>query len=110
MFSAGSDFLVCIASINELPGRIRAEAKEFIRALPDSGKVFIRALTAAGANKATNFVLSGVSKIREKIGRACGWSSTSDDTTGIDYSAAETPIEGSRRRTAADPGSAPIPY
>jgi hypothetical protein len=62
--------------------------EEFIRALPDSGKVFIRALTSAGANKATNL----------------------DDTTGIDYSAAETPIEGSRRSTAADPGSAPIPY
>jgi hypothetical protein len=31
--------------------------EEFIRALPDSGRVFIRALTAAGENKDTNFVL-----------------------------------------------------
>jgi len=56
--------------------------EEFIRALPDSGRVFIRALTAAGENKDTNFILSGVSEIREKIGRACNWSDTSDDATG----------------------------
>jgi hypothetical protein len=56
--------------------------EEFIRALPESGRVFIRAPTAASAHKDTNFVLSGVSKIKEKIGRACNWSSTSDDTTG----------------------------
>jgi len=36
-------------------------------------QVFIRALTAAGENKDTNFVLSGVSEIRKKIGaRAIG--------------------------------------
>ena len=56
--------------------------EEFIRALPDSGRVFIRALTAVGENKDTNFVLSGISQIRERIGRACNWSDTSDDTTG----------------------------
>jgi hypothetical protein len=56
--------------------------EEFIRALPDSGRVFIRALTAAGENKDTNFVLSGVSEIREKIGRACNWLSTPDEATG----------------------------
>ena len=32
--------------------------EEFIRALPNSGRVFIRALTATGENKDTNFVLS----------------------------------------------------
>ena len=56
--------------------------EEFIRALPDTGRVFIRALTATGENKDTNFILSGVSEIREKIGRACNWSSTLDDATG----------------------------
>ena len=58
------------------------KSEEFIRALPDSGRIFIRALTAAGENKDTNFVLSGVSEIREKIGRACNWSGTSDYATG----------------------------
>ena len=56
--------------------------EDFIRALPDNGRVFIRALTAAGETKDTNFILSGVSEIREKIGRACNWSSTPDETTG----------------------------
>jgi hypothetical protein len=68
-------------SINGLAA-FAPKPEEFIRALPDSGRVFIRALTAAGENKDTNFVLSGVSEIREKIGRACNWSSTSDDATG----------------------------
>ena len=54
----------------------------FLVALPDSGRVFIRALTAAGENIDTNFVLSGVSEIREKIGRACNWPSTPDEATG----------------------------
>jgi hypothetical protein len=56
--------------------------EEFIRALPDSGRAFIRALTAAGETKDTNFILSAVSEIREKIGRACNWPSIPDETTG----------------------------
>jgi hypothetical protein len=56
--------------------------EEFIRALPEAGRVYIRALTPAGGNKDTNFVLSGVSEIREKIARACNWSPTADDATG----------------------------
>jgi hypothetical protein len=55
---------------------------DFIRTLPDSGRVFIRALDAAGKNKDANFVLSGVSEIRNKIGRACGWPSLPDEATG----------------------------
>jgi hypothetical protein len=35
-----------------------------------------------GENKDTNCILSGVSEIGEKIGRACNWSDTSDDATG----------------------------
>ncbi len=56
--------------------------EDFIRALPDSGRVFIRALTAAGEIKDTNFILFGVSEIRGKIGSACKWPSTPDETTG----------------------------
>jgi hypothetical protein len=44
---------------------------DFIRALPDSGRVFIRAIAADGTNKDANFVFSGLSDIREKLGRAC---------------------------------------
>jgi len=46
---------------------------DFIRALPDSGRVFIRVLSADGNNKDANFQLAGVSEIREKIARACNW-------------------------------------
>ena len=38
-------------------------------------------VTAAGENKDTNFVLSGVSEIRDKIERACNWSGASDAAT-----------------------------
>ena len=54
---------------------------DFIRALPDSGRIFIRALSAEGNNKDANFQLAGLSEIREKIARACNWSSMSDDPT-----------------------------
>jgi hypothetical protein len=54
----------------------------FIRGLPDDGRVFIRALTAAGATKDTNFILTGVSEIREKIARTCHWPDVPADTTG----------------------------
>jgi Type VI secretion system VasI, EvfG, VC_A0118 len=54
---------------------------DFIRALPDSGRIFIRALTADGNNKDANFQLAGVSEIREKIARACNWPSVSDEPT-----------------------------
>ena len=59
--------------------------EDFIRALPDSGRVFIRALTATGENKDTNFVLSGVTEIREKIGRVCHWPSMQDEPTRSIY-------------------------
>jgi hypothetical protein len=55
---------------------------DFIRALPDNGRVFIKAPTAAGATKDTNFILSGVSEIKEKIARTCHWPSVPEDTTG----------------------------
>jgi hypothetical protein len=52
---------------------------DFIRGLPDNGRVFIRAIAADGQNKDGNFKLSGLSDVRDKIGRACNWS---DETTG----------------------------
>ena len=57
---------------------------DFIRALPDDGRVFIRAVDADGKNKDANFVLlgSGLSEIRDKIGRACSWPSLPDEATG----------------------------
>ena len=57
---------------------------DFIRALPDDGRVFIRAVDADGKNKDANFVLSGsgLSEIRDKIGRACNWPSLRDEATG----------------------------
>lgn len=56
-------------------------AMDFIRALPDSGRIFIRALGADGTNKDANFQLAGLSEVREKIARACNWPSVSDDPT-----------------------------
>jgi hypothetical protein len=54
-------------------------ATDFIRMLPDNGRVFIRAIAADGRNKDANFKLSGVSEVRAKIERACNWS---DEATG----------------------------
>lgn len=58
------------------------KAEEFIRALPDTGRVFIRALKPDNGNKDTNFVLSGVSEVRDKIAQACNWANSADDAAG----------------------------
>jgi Type VI secretion system VasI, EvfG, VC_A0118 len=52
---------------------------DFIRTLPDRGRIFIRAITADGSNKDANFQLSGVSEIRDKVARTCNWPSVSDE-------------------------------
>jgi hypothetical protein len=57
------------------------KAEEFIRALPDNGRVFIRAIAADGNNKDANFQLAGVSEIRDKIARACNWPNAADEPT-----------------------------
>ena len=54
---------------------------ELIRALPDGGRVFIRATAADGNSKDANFQLSGLSEIRENVARACNWPSVSDEPT-----------------------------
>ena len=55
-----------------------SKAKDFVRALPSNGRVFIRAIAADGNNKAANFQLAGVSEIKDKIARACNWANVSD--------------------------------
>jgi hypothetical protein len=44
---------------------------DFIRTLPDNGRIFLRAIASDGSNKDTNFIISGTSAIRDKIARAC---------------------------------------
>ena len=55
---------------------------DLIRALPDNGRIFIRAIASDGSNKDTNFIISGTSAIRDKIARACNWPSTSEEPVG----------------------------
>jgi hypothetical protein len=55
---------------------------DFIRELPEQGRVFIRAVAADGNNKDANFLISGVSAMRNKIARACSWSDTPDEPVG----------------------------
>ena len=55
---------------------------DLIRALPDNGRIFIRAIASDGSNKDANFIISGTSAIRDKIVRACNWSSTSEEPVG----------------------------
>ena len=56
-----------------------SKAKDFVRALPSNGRVFIRAIAADGNNKDANFQLAGVSEIKDKIARACNWANGSDE-------------------------------
>jgi Type VI secretion system VasI, EvfG, VC_A0118 len=49
-------------------------AVQFIRALPDNGKLFIRATGYRGTSADGEFDLGAVSEIREKIAQACNWS------------------------------------
>ena len=56
---------------------------DLIRALPDNGRIFIRAIASDGSNKDTNFIISGTSVIRDKIARACNWPSTSEPVGSI---------------------------
>lgn len=48
-------------------------AVQFIRALPDSGKLFVRATGYGGRTADGEFTLSDVSVVREKIAKACNW-------------------------------------
>lgn len=48
-------------------------AIQFIRSLPDKGKLFIRAFGYQGKTADGEFNLGDVSEVREKISRACSW-------------------------------------
>jgi hypothetical protein len=52
-------------------------AIQFIRALPDRGKLFIRASGYGGRSADGEFNLGEVSGIREKIAQACNWPAAS---------------------------------
>jgi hypothetical protein len=58
-------------------------AEDFIRVLPDDGRVFIRAIAADGNNKDANFILSGLSEVRGNIARACNWTAPTDAVGAI---------------------------
>jgi Type VI secretion system VasI, EvfG, VC_A0118 len=51
-------------------------AVQFIRALPDDGKLFIRATAFDGTTVDGAFTLGKVSEVRDKIATACHWSGT----------------------------------
>jgi Type VI secretion system VasI, EvfG, VC_A0118 len=48
-------------------------AVQFMRALPDNGKLFIRATGFGGGREDGTFSLGNVSEIRDKISAACHW-------------------------------------
>jgi hypothetical protein len=50
-------------------------AVQFIRALPDSGKLFVRATALDGTRVDGVFILGKVSEIRDKIAADCHWPS-----------------------------------
>jgi hypothetical protein len=54
-------------------------AVEFIRALPDNGKLFVGATRFDGKTKDGNFKLGPVSEIRDKIAGACDWPDASGE-------------------------------
>ena len=56
-------------------------AVEFIRALPDNGKIFIRVTTFDGSTVDGAFTLGKVSEIRDKIAADCHWPRRRSDRT-----------------------------
>jgi hypothetical protein len=56
-------------------GAFAPSAVQFIKALPDQGKLFIRALGFNGNSQDGEFSLGKVSEIRDKIAQACNWKS-----------------------------------
>jgi hypothetical protein len=54
-------------------GVFAPSAIQFIRSLPDNGKLFIRAHGFRGQTTDGEFNLGNVSELREKLSRACNW-------------------------------------
>ena len=65
------------SSVNVCP--FAPSAVEFIRALPNAGKLFIRAARSDGKTKDGTFNLGAISEIRNKIARACDWPDASGE-------------------------------
>ncbi len=55
-------------------------AVQFIRALPDNGRLFIRATGFGGTQEDATFSLGNVSEIRDKIAATCHWPSATAPT------------------------------
>jgi Type VI secretion system VasI, EvfG, VC_A0118 len=54
-------------------GAYAPSAIQFIRALPDKGKLFVRAFGYGGNNVDGEFKLGNVSEVRQKIALSCKW-------------------------------------
>jgi hypothetical protein len=54
-------------------GAFAPSAVQFIRALPDNGKLFLRVFSSSGSASDGEFRLAQVSKVRDKIAQACNW-------------------------------------
>lgn len=54
-------------------GAFAPSAVDFIRALPDNGKLFLRVFSANGSASDGEFRLGKVSEVRERIADACHW-------------------------------------
>ncbi|MBM3527284.1 MAG: hypothetical protein FJX62_04275 [Alphaproteobacteria bacterium] len=54
-------------------GAFAPSAVDFIRALPDNGKLFLRVFSANGSASDGEFRLGKVSEVRERIADACNW-------------------------------------
>lgn len=54
-------------------GKVRLLQVLFIRALPDNGKLFVRAYGLGGNTADGEFKLGNVSEVRQKIAVACQW-------------------------------------
>jgi hypothetical protein len=54
-------------------GAFAPSAVDFIRALPDNGKLFLRVFSHSGSASDGEFRLGKVSEVRERIAEACNW-------------------------------------
>lgn len=52
---------------------VSEKVEEFLRALPDAGKLRVEIHDGTGTVRATVFSTAGFGSVREKIAQACGW-------------------------------------
>jgi hypothetical protein len=86
---------------------------QFIRALPDGGKLFIRAHGYGGRSVDGEFSLANVSEARDKISRACNWEAAAKPTKATSSSTpapealTTTPPPAGRAKPPATANAAP---